>query len=57
MILVSFNEILENMKSTYFEQSGQVLDMYSETGLRLKAVATELFNLYVKGEYLLGQSS
>ena len=57
MILVSFNEILEDMKSTYFEQSGQVLDMYSETGLRLKAVATELFNLYVKGEYLLGQSS
>lgn len=55
--MVSFDEILENMRTSYFEHSGKVLDMNGETGLRLKAVATELYNLYVTGEYLLKQSS
>ena len=55
--MISYNEILENMKTTYFEQSGEVLDMNGESGLRFKAIATELFNLYVTGEYLLKQSA
>ena len=55
--MISYNEILENMKTTYFEQSGEVLDMNGESGIRFKAIATELFNLYVAGEYLLKQSA
>lgn len=55
-ILISYNEIIENIRTVYFEQSNEVLDMNSESGVRIKAIATELYNLYVEGEYLLKQA-
>ena len=55
-ILISYNEIIENIRTAYFEQSNEVLDMNSESGVRIKAIATELYNLYVTGEYLLKQA-
>lgn len=55
-ILISYNDIIENMRSAYFEQSNEVLDMNSESGIRIKAIATELYNLYVMGEYNLKQA-
>ena len=30
--------------------------MHGESGIRIKAIATELYNLYVEGEYLLKQA-
>lgn len=55
-ILISYNDIIENIRTAYFEQSGEVLDMHGESGIRIKAIATELYNLYVEGEYLLRQA-
>lgn len=54
--MISYNDIIENIRTAYFEQSGEALDMHSESGIRIKAIATELYNLYVEGEYLLKQA-
>lgn len=55
--MISYEEILQNMKSAYFEESNMYPDMNSNVGARLKAVASELCNLSAQTDFALKQSS
>lgn len=53
--MISYDEILENMKNEYFDICHQKPDMDSEMGVKFKVIATELFNLSVNADYILKQ--
>lgn len=55
--MISFDEILNNMKNAYFNECQMYPDMNGRVGASLKAVASELCNLGVYADYVLKQSS
>lgn len=52
----TYDEILDNMKSTYFNECGERLDDRSQTAKRFEAVASELFALSCYGDYIFRQA-
>lgn len=52
----TYNEILNAMKTAYFEKCGENVAPFSDTAARLEAAASELFSLSCKGEYILKQA-
>lgn len=55
--MISYDEILQNMRTAYFDECGLYPDMNTRVGVRLKAVASELCNLSAYTDYALKQSS
>lgn len=55
-MITSYNEILNEMRSDYFDKCGKNLDLNSESGARMQAVASELFSLACYGDYILKQA-
>lgn len=55
--MISYDEILQNMRTAYFDECGLYPDMNTKVGVRLKAVASELCNLSAYTDYALKQSS
>lgn len=53
--MFSYEEILENMKNTYFDICHEKPDMDSKMGARFKVIATELFNISINADYVLKQ--
>ncbi len=54
--MITYNELLNNMQNSYFEKSGEMLDLNSPCGARVQAVASELFSLACYGDYILKQA-
>ncbi len=52
----AYNEILNEMKNAFYEKSGENVEKYSELETRFKAVASEIFSLYCRGDYILRQA-
>lgn len=52
----TYEEILEDMKCTYFSVCGEKLDEYSKTARRFETVASELFALSCYGDYIYRQA-
>lgn len=55
--MISYDEILDNMKTVYFENCGENPNLDADLIVRFKSVASEIFNLYVYADYVLKQSS
>lgn len=55
--MIRYDDILQNMRTAYFDECGLYPDMNTKVGLRLKAVASELCNLSAYTDYALKQSS
>ena len=55
--MISYDEILQNMRTAYFNECGPYPDMNTKIGVSLKAVASELCNLSVYTDYALKQSN
>lgn len=55
--MLSYDEILNNMKNAYFEQTGENPDMQGDLGFRFKAVASQIFDMAVNADFVLKQSS
>lgn len=53
---MTYDEIYSNLKNVFCSNSGKKLDDMSDIGLRLQAVATELFGLSCYGDYVLKQA-
>ena len=51
-----YNEILDLIRSAYFEKTGENAELYGDIGARFQAVASELLSLYVYGEFVLKQA-
>lgn len=54
--MISYKEILKNMKQAYFDECGENPDMQGDIGIRFKAVASQLFDVGVAAEYALMQT-
>lgn len=52
----TYEEILNSMKATFFEKTQQPVEDYSDLGARFQAVASELFSLACRGDYILKQA-
>lgn len=52
----NYNSILERMREAYTQESGRVPEEVSDTGLKLQAVAGEIYRLYARVEWLKRQS-
>lgn len=55
-MITSYNEILNDMRNDYFDRCGKKIDLNSEAGARMQAVASELFSLACYGDYVLKQA-
>lgn len=55
--MISYDEILQNMRTAYFNECGLYPDMNTKIGVSLKAVASELCNLSAYTDYALKQSN
>lgn len=55
--MISYDDILQNMRTAYFDECGLYPDMNTKVGVRFKAVASELCNLSAYTDYALKQSS
>lgn len=53
---LTFNDILTQMKNSYFSVKGETLSENSETAKRLEAVASELYSLSCYGDYIFKQA-
>lgn len=51
----TFDEILESMKTEFFNECGEYAENYPETALRFKAVASEIYAAYTAADYALRQ--
>lgn len=54
--MIKYNDILNRMKTVYFEQSGENTDAVSDLSARFQAVASELYSLSCRAEYVLRQA-
>lgn len=52
----TYNDILEKMKSTFFEVTGQRVENMSDIGARFQAVASELLSVSCYGDFILKQA-
>lgn len=52
----TYDEILETMKTTFYEKCGKNFDNLSDVGLRMEAIASELYSLSCYGDYILNQA-
>lgn len=52
----TYNEILNSMKTAFFNECGENIQPLSDLGARFKAVASELFSISCYGDYILKQS-
>lgn len=52
----SYDEILESMKSDFFERTGCNADEASDTGIKLRVLAGELYNLQSYAEWIKKQA-
>ncbi len=52
----TYNEILNSMKTAFFNECGEYVQPLSDLGARFKAVASELFSISCYGDYILKQS-
>lgn len=52
----TYNEILNSMKTAFFNECGENVQPLSDLGARFKAVASELFSISCYGDYILKQS-
>lgn len=55
-MIITYNELLNNMQNTYYEKCGEKLDLNSSCGARVQAVASELFSLACYGDFILKQA-
>lgn len=53
---ITYNEILNAMKTAFFNECGETVQPLSDLGARFKAVASELFSISCYGDYILKQS-
>ncbi|MCR5206854.1 MAG: baseplate J/gp47 family protein [Eubacterium sp.] len=53
---ITYNELLNEMKNAYFNSCGETVKDFSDTAARLEAVASELFTLACKENYILRQA-
>lgn len=53
---ITYNEILNAMKTAFFNECGETVQPLSDLGARFKAVASELFSVSCYGDYILKQS-
>lgn len=53
---ISYNDVLDNMKNDYYQKCGKILDLNSETGARIQAVASEIYSLNCYGDFVLKQA-
>lgn len=53
---ITYDEILNEMKNAFFNKCGKNFDSLSDVGLRLQAVASELYSLSCYGDYILKQA-
>lgn len=52
----TYNEILEKMKTVFYEKCNRNVDDLSDLGARFQALASELYALNVYGDYVLKQA-
>lgn len=52
----TYNDILNRMKKTFYNESGENPDESGEILARLKAAATEIFSLYTFGDFITKQA-
>lgn len=52
----AYNEILESMKREFFDECGKRVESFSELDARFKSVASELFSLYCRCDFVLRQA-
>lgn len=50
--MISYDELLERMERKYRDTAGFTPDRYSDTGIRLRILAGELYNLTAEAEWL-----
>ena len=53
---MTYEQLLREMKRTFFERCGENADSHADIRLRLETVASELYSLYCRGEHLLRQA-
>jgi len=53
---ITVENILNNMKKAYFEETGKEVGRLSDTDNRLKAAATELYAVYTYADYICKQA-
>ena len=53
---LTFNDLVTQMKNSYFSVTGETLSEDSETAKRLEAVASELYSLSCYGDYIFKQA-
>lgn len=54
--MLTYDEILDNMKSAFFEKTGENVELMSDLGARFQAVASELFSLSCYSDFVLKQA-
>lgn len=52
----AFDEILESMKTEFFERCGKRVDSFGELNARFESVASEIFSLYCRCDFVLKQA-
>lgn len=52
----TYNEILNSMKTTFFNECGENVDTLGDLGARFEAVASELFSISCFGDFILKQA-
>lgn len=52
----TYNEILNKMKTAFYEKCGENVDLMGDIGARFQTVASELFSLYCYGDFILKQA-
>lgn len=53
---ITYEQIINNMKTAFFERCGERAADFSDVSARLEAAASELFSLACRGEYVLRQA-
>ena len=52
---LTFNEILDSMKTAFLEEKGEPVKNLSDLEMRFKAVASEIYSVFAFGDYILKQ--
>lgn len=52
---LTFNEILDSMKTAFQEERGETVKNLSDLEMRFKAVASEIYSVFAFGDYILKQ--
>ncbi len=52
---ITYKEILNSMKTAYFEETGEAVKSCSDLELRLKSVATEIYSVCAYNDFILKQ--